>query len=385
MLSLTTKYLLTANNNKQKMMKISNETKVGALTAVSITLLILGFNFLKGKNVFKKKATMFVTFSKVEGLNIGDAIKINGLRVGAVEGLDEKDANLSEVVVSYHLTRSINIPVDSYGKIEATPLGSTAIVISLGTSGRFLKDGDTLKGVNSRGLMEDLKQTLAPTIEKINTTLASLDTTIKNIGKTFDESAQQNISTILQELAGTTDKLNAMLEPGKGSLAQTMDNVNSFSSNLKNNNDSISSVINNLAEASRKVATLDLAGTVVALESAIGNLNGVLSDIKSGKGSIGKLASDDQLYKNLNSTANSLNILLQDLRLHPKRYVQISVFGKKDKSGPLMTPISDSTSSIASMAAIWALVRVEPPEDPPPRSLPAAAAATLDPLAPPWS
>jgi phospholipid/cholesterol/gamma-HCH transport system substrate-binding protein len=344
MLSLTTKYLLTANNNKQKMMKISNETKVGALTAVSITLLILGFNFLKGKNVFKKKATMFVTFSKVEGLNIGDAIKINGLRVGAVEGLDEKDANLSEVVVSYHLTRSINIPVDSYGKIEATPLGSTAIVISLGTSGQFLKDGDTLKGVNSRGLMEDLKQTLAPTIEKINTTLASLDTTIKNIGKTFDESAQQNISTILQELAGTTDKLNAMLEPGKGSLAQTMDNVNSFSSNLKNNNDSISSVINNLAEASRKVAALDLAGTVVALESAIGNLNGVLSDIKSGKGSIGKLASDDQLYKNLNSTANSLNILLQDLRLHPKRYVQISVFGKKDKSGPLMTPISDSTS-----------------------------------------
>jgi phospholipid/cholesterol/gamma-HCH transport system substrate-binding protein len=135
-----------------------------------------------------------------------------------------------------------------------------------------------------------------------------------------------------------------MLEPGKGSLAQTMDNVNSFSSNLKNNNDSISSVINNLAEASRKVAALDLAGTVVALESAIGNLNGVLSDIKTGKGSIGKLASDDQLYKNLNSTANSLNILLQDLRLHPKRYVQISVFGKKDKSGPLMTPISDSTS-----------------------------------------
>lgn len=325
-------------------MKISNETKVGALTAVSITLLILGFNFLKGKNVFKKKATMYVTFSKVEGLNIGDAIKINGLRVGAVEGLEEKDANLSEVVVSYHLTRSINIPLDSYGKIEATPLGSTAIVISLGNAKQFLKDGDTLKGVDSKGLMEDLKQTLAPTIENINRTLASLDTTIQSIGKTFNDDSRQNIAIILQELAGTTDKLNALLEPGKGSIAQSLDNVNSFSGNLKRNNDSITAVINNLTTASRNIASLELAGTVQSLESAIGNLNGLLSDIKNGKGSMGKLATDEQLYKNLNSTANSLNILLQDLRLHPKRYVQVSVFGKKDKTGPLMSPIADSIS-----------------------------------------
>lgn len=325
-------------------MKISNETKVGALTAVSITLLILGFNFLKGKNVFKKKATMYVTFSKVEGLNIGDAIKINGLRVGAVEGLEEKDANLSEVVVSYHLTRSINIPLDSYGKIEATPLGSTAIVISLGNAKQFLKDGDTLKGIDSKGLMEDLKQTLAPTIENINKTLASLDTTIQSIGKTFNDDSRQNIAIILQELAGTTDKLNALLEPGKGSIAQSLDNVNSFSGNLKKNNDSITAVINNLTKASRNISSLELAGTVQSLESAIGNLNGLLSDIKNGKGSMGKLATDEQLYKNLNSTANSLNILLQDLRLHPKRYVQVSVFGKKDKSGPLMSPIADSTS-----------------------------------------
>jgi phospholipid/cholesterol/gamma-HCH transport system substrate-binding protein len=325
-------------------MKISNETKVGALTAVSITLLILGFNFLKGKNVFKKKATMYVTFSKVEGLNIGDAIKINGLRVGAVEGLEEKDADLSKIVVSYHLTRSINIPLDSYGKIEATPLGSTAIVITLGNGKEFLQDGDTLKGIDSKGLMEDLKQTLAPTIENINRTLASLDTTIQSIGKTFNDDSRQNISIILKELAGTTAKLNDLLEPGKGSLAMSLDNVNSFSGNLKKNNDSITAVINNLTTASRNIASLELSGTVQSLESAIGSLNGILNDIKSGKGSIGKLAKDEQLYKNLNSTANSLNILLQDLRLHPKRYVQLSVFGKKDKSGPLMTPLADSTS-----------------------------------------
>lgn len=324
-------------------MKISNETKIGSLTAVSITLLILGFNFLKGKNVFKKKATMYVSFGKVEGLNIGDAIKINGLRVGAVEGMDEKDANMSGVVVAYHLTRSINIPLDSYGKIEATPLGATSIVVTLGSSKQYLKDGDTLKGIDSQGLMENLKETLNPTVLRVNKTLESLDSTIQNIGKTFDANAQQNIGKILRELAETTQQLNTLLEPGKGSLSNSLGHVEDFTKNLKNNNDSITKAINNLTAVSRDLASSDISNTVASLDKAAQQLSGILADIKSGKGSLGKFATDEMLYKNLNNTSNSLNILLQDLRLHPKRYVQFSVFGKKDKTDPLMKPMDDST------------------------------------------
>ncbi len=324
-------------------MKISNETKIGALTAISITLLILGFNFLKGKNLLKKKATMYVSFRKVEGLNIGDAIKINGLRVGAVDGMEETDPNLSGVVVSYHLTRLINIPEDSYGKIEATPLGSTAIVVALGNSKEYLKDGDTLKGIDTQGFMENLKETLNPTVAKVNSTLESLDSTIKNIGKTFDANAQENIGKILKELAQTTNQLNTMLVPGKGSLANSMDNIEGFTKNLKNNNDSITKAINNLTAVSRDIASADITSTISTLDQAAQQLNLILKDVKSGKGSLGKLATDEMLYKNLNSTANSLNILLQDLRLHPKRYVQFSVFGKKDKTKPLMAPLVDST------------------------------------------
>jgi phospholipid/cholesterol/gamma-HCH transport system substrate-binding protein len=155
-------------------MKISNETKVGTLTAIAITLLILGFNFLKGKNLFQKKATMYVTFKKVEGLNISDAVKINGLRVGSVEGMQEGDKNLNNVVVGYQLTREINIPIDSYGKIEAAPLGAAYIVITMGTSNQFLKDGDTIKGLESPGLVQDLKSYLVPTIDNANQTLLTL-------------------------------------------------------------------------------------------------------------------------------------------------------------------------------------------------------------------
>jgi phospholipid/cholesterol/gamma-HCH transport system substrate-binding protein len=285
---------------------------------------------------------MYVTFQQVKGLNIGDAIKINGLRVGSVEGMEPLNADMSAVAVSYHLVKDVNIPSDSYGTIDFPPLGATSIVITLGKDKNLLQDGDTLKGKESIGMVEDLKQTLSPTIDNINKTLASLDVAVNNIGKTFDENAQANIGKTLNELAETTAKLNRLLEPGKGSLANTLDNVKEFTSNLKENNDSITSAVNNLTKTTRSIADADIGKTIKTLESAASQLNFILGDIRSGKGSLGKLATNEDLYKNLNSTANSLNILLQDLRLHPKRYINVSVFGKKDKSEPLMSPLPDS-------------------------------------------
>jgi phospholipid/cholesterol/gamma-HCH transport system substrate-binding protein len=299
---------------------------------------------LKGKNVFVKKSTMYVTFKRVEGLNVADGIKINGLRVGAVEGLEEKDMNLSEVVVAFQLLKQINIPTDSYAKIVATPLGSTAIVITMGSATTFLNEGDTLKGMESKSMVEDLKETLQPTVENVNRTLATLDSTIRKIGNVFDAEAKKNIGSTLEELALTTSRLNALLEPKNGSLAQTLENVKGFTGNLKQNNDSITAVVNNLTKASRDLASADISKTISSLEKATTTLNTILAGIKDGKGSLGKFATDEQLYKNLNSTSNSLNTLLQDLRLHPKRYVQVSVFGKKDKTAPLMAPLPDSLS-----------------------------------------
>lgn len=285
---------------------------------------------------------MYVTFKRVEGLNVADGIKINGLRVGAVEGLEEKDMNLSEVVVAFQLLKQINIPTDSYAKIVATPLGSTAIVITMGSATTFLNEGDTLKGMESKSMVEDLKETLQPTVENVNRTLATLDSTIRKIGNVFDAEAKKNIGSTLEELALTTSRLNALLEPKNGSLAQTLENVKGFTGNLKQNNDSITAVVNNLTKASRDLASADISKTISSLEKATTTLNTILAGIKDGKGSLGKFATDEQLYKNLNSTSNSLNTLLQDLRLHPKRYVQVSVFGKKDKTAPLMAPLPDS-------------------------------------------
>ena len=133
------------------------------------------------------------------------------------------------------------------------------------------------------------------------------------------------------------------MTPAPGSLAQSLENINAVTRNLKKSNDTVTAVINNTAKITREFSSGQIGKTLSALEKSIEQLNSIVTEIKNGKGTIGKLTTDEQLYKNLNSTTNSLNILLQDLRMHPKRYVQVSVFGKKDKSGPLMEPLPDSS------------------------------------------
>ncbi|MEY3059494.1 MAG: hypothetical protein RL000_846 [Bacteroidota bacterium] len=324
-------------------MKVSNETKIGALTAIAITLLILGFNFLKGKNLIEKKATLYIAFAKVNGLNMADVIKINGLKVGGVEDMQETDANLSGVVVAFHLTRAINIPDDTYAQVVTNPLGSAYIELIMGKSKNYLKDGDTLKSMETKGIVQDLQDQLKPTIDNLNKTLTALEETVKRVGNVVDEEAKQNIGKTLKELAIATDQINKMLLPGKGSIAKSVENVSDISSNIKKNNDSITMIIGNLTKVSRELSNSEIGATVHSLETAAKQLNKILNGINEGKGSLGKLTKDDALYKNLTSTSNSLNILLQDLRLHPKRYVQVSVFGKKDKTEPLMQALPDST------------------------------------------
>jgi len=332
-------------------MKISNETKVGALTAVAITLLILGFNFLKGKTLFKTGNIIYAKYTDTKGIMVSNGVFINGFQVGSVYDIENADKNLSAIVVAIKLKDNYNIPANSIASIKENPLGNASITIALGDGATYVKSGDTILTASNAGLLGDVMNKLGPVGDQIKATVGSLDSVLKNINTIFDPATKNNLQEVIANINKTTASLvvssasiQAMLNQQTGAITASMNNVNSFTKNLADNNDKVTKMLGNVEKTTENLSKADIDGTVAQLKNSIETLNTILGKMSSTDGSLGKLLNDKALYDNLTNTVRSANILMDDLRVHPKRYVNISVFGKKDKTGPLMAPL-DSTKA----------------------------------------
>jgi len=167
-------------------MKISNEAKVGTLTAIAITLLILGFNFLKGRSIFKTGYFLYAKYPDAKGLMISNPVYINGYQVGSVFDIENEDDNLKNIIVAIKLKSSYNIPVNSVASIKENPLGAPSIRIRLGNDTKFLQSGDSLITASSAGLLGEIGNKLSPIGDQLKVTLVSLDSTLRNISSIFN-------------------------------------------------------------------------------------------------------------------------------------------------------------------------------------------------------
>jgi len=335
-------------------MKINNETKIGALTAIAIALLILGFNFLKGRSLFKSGFFLYAKYENTKGLLPSHPVIINGYRVGSVYEIEAADQNVKEILVTIKFNQDFNIPANSLATIKDNPLGTPAIEIALGNAGDFLHSDDTLKTGKSGGLFDAVSSKLNPVADQLVATLGSLDTLLRNFNTVLDTSTKGNLQGVISNLNYATASLvkssaslQHMLNSETGALAKTLDNVSTFSGALADNKGKLDSTLSNVQQATEHLAKADIDGIVTNLKASVDKLNSAMDKVSSPDGSLGALINDKTLYNNLNNTVRSLNTLMDDLRVHPKRYVNISVFGRKDKGDYLTKPLSDSTNTPA--------------------------------------
>ena len=325
-------------------MKISNETKVGVLTIIALVLLVLGFNFLKGKDLFNKTPKIYAVFNDLGSLEKANDVKINGLSIGKVYDLTEKDPEVSGIVATISLKRNVNIPVNSVAYISAGLLGSSYIIIERGDSTLFLKNGDTLITRVDPSFLTDFRAQLNPTLLKVRNALDSLNTVFRTVNKIFDVQTKGNLQETIANLNEASNSLKTFLDNTNGPLAKAVNNVNELATNLKKNNDSITLVIGNAKKFTEKLGNLNLQATVDSIHSALAQLKASMTRITDNNGTLGALINDKELYNKINDAVLSLEILSDDIRTHPKRYVNISVFGKKDKTGPLTSPAKKDTT-----------------------------------------
>jgi phospholipid/cholesterol/gamma-HCH transport system substrate-binding protein len=325
-------------------MKISNETKVGALTAIAIVILIMGFNFLKGRNLTERNDEIFTVFPDIKGLQVSNPVFIKGLQVGKIFKMHEKDNNLTGIVVSFTLNKDINIPDNSVAIINSDLLGGTSLEIRMGTSNNYIKSGDTLRSTAKMGIMNEITQSLNPAISNINKTLASLDVLIQQLSATLDPKTQGNLQSIIASLTATSRQLERLIAAQSAVLGRTIANVETVTGTFAKNSGKIDSTISNLQKTTSALAEARIVETLQSVTRTMNKLEQTITTINSKNGSLGMLLNDRQLYNELRMTNRSLTTLLDDIRVNPKRYVNVSVFGKKQKSGPILQPITyDST------------------------------------------
>ena len=305
-------------------MKITKEIKAGILVIASISLFIWGYSYLKGKDILNDYKTFFVKYDNVEGLASTAPITINGLVVGQVSGI--KLQPNGEILVQLQIKNDFPFSKSSVVAIYEPGLiaGKQLQIIPDFKDNTIAVSGDTLTSSVKKGLTDLVSDKLAPLQQKIEKMIVNADLLLTNLNEVLDTKSKENLKNSISNLSKTieginsvVDNTNSILLNNKGNIDKTLTNLNKVSTDFSKISDSLSKA--------------NITKVVTNLEKTLSNVDKIMNDLQSGKGSLGKMVKDDALYNNLEKTSKELELLLQDLRLNPTRYVNVSLFGKKNK------------------------------------------------------
>lgn len=307
-------------------MKFSREFKTGLLVISASLVLILGYNYLKNSSLFKKERNFYVKYDNVEGLSPDASVTVNGLHIGKVKQIIISEHS-RDMTVSFIIDKSgFDFSKTSKVRLYSPDLigGKALAIIPDYSNSAIAVQGDTLKGEMERGMMDIIAAKVLPLGDDLGLVLAGLDTLIGNLNQVMDEKGRMHLKSSLENIDNTA-----------ASLYDAMASVNTL---LENNDKKINSSITNIEKASKNfvrisdsLATLDTRKLVTEIENTIASLNNIVVDLEKGEGSLGMLLKDDSLYLNLEGASKELELLMQDIKSNPKRYVHFSIFGKKNK------------------------------------------------------
>lgn len=320
-------------------MKISNELKIGVLATVAIVLFIIGYNFLKGTDVFSSTDTFYARYNEVDGLGLSNFVKIKGLNVGRVTDLVLEKGKDGNIIVEFTVDEDFKLPKGTVARIISSDLlGTKAINLELADTTIFYQNGDTISSALQESLSKSVQAELLPVKQKAENLLSSIDSVLTIIRTIFNEKTTNDIKESVSSITSTLNHINNSAENIEGLLDKNTTridrifaNIESISIMLKDNTDNITAVLSNLNNITDTLAKSNLKQAIASAQDALETTADILDKIKNGKGSMGMLVNDDKLYNNLEQSSKDLDLLLKDLKENPGEYVHFSIFGGKSK------------------------------------------------------
>ncbi|HEY0975960.1 MAG TPA: MlaD family protein [Flavobacteriales bacterium] len=319
------------------MLKIKREYSIALMIIGGIVLLIFGVNYLKGLDLLQRRNLYHAVYYDVSGISDATPVLYNGYKVGQVVGTELMPDGSGRIAVKFQIDEDrLRLTKDTKAELFSADLFSRAVRIVLGNSPDAAEKGDTLNGGAQLSLTESFSSQVDPLKRRAEGMLASVDSVLTSLQLILNENARgdidasfANLRGTLESIRSTADRIDALMAKESPTISATLANVNKLTSTLAAHSDQMGSIIDNLDSASAALANGRMERMMANLESTSAQLKDAMTKMNSGEGTLGKLMSDDSLYNNLTSATHELDLLLEDLRVNPNRY--LSIFGKKDR------------------------------------------------------
>ena len=315
-------------------MKFSKEIIAGLIAILAIVGFVILFQFMKGKSVFTTDNVYYAKYDNVEGLEPSSPVSINGLKVGQVDEIIPITDKSGKIHFVVKLTVDDEFQFSKKSTLEIFEPGLMSgkqMRVNLAYGSPMAKDGDTLSGNFKLSMMNNISSQVGPVKDQLQVVLKRVDSLMMNAGAITDAENQArirallaNLNTTVASFETTAQQTNRLLANNDPRMQKVLDNANLATISAKD-------AIDKYGRVAEEVDVQKLNNTIDKLSLTADKLNGVISGIQNGEGSLGKLTKDEQLYNNLNEASNNLNVLIEDLKANPKRYLNFSVFGKNNK------------------------------------------------------
>ena len=304
-------------------MRLSKEIKAAFFVLTTILLFIFGFNFLKGSSLLDRQKTIYAVYDEVDGLLVGANVMINGLSIGNVTELDFLP-NSTKILVTLKVKDKLNFSSKSTASIyETGVLGGLAISIEpVFERESIVKTGDTLNSSVRPGLTELINRQIEPLSRQLQSTITSVDSIFTGASNVLNRQTQEEIKESINVLTSAIKAIN-------NSSIIIEETLTSKSSQINNTIDNFEKISSNLSEVSYELNSFGLSDLLSNLEVSVEGISSVVNKLDSNNSTIGKLINEDEVYNNLNSSIESLNNLIIDIKENPKKYIHFSVFGRK--------------------------------------------------------
>ncbi len=294
---------------------MKKEIKIALVAIAGIVILFFGMNFLKGMSMFTEKNTYFATFNDISGLSASAPIFANGYQVGIVKDIQFDYTGEKGIVVLFSLNDKMRLPAGTTATIASDFMGNVKMNLVMNATDApksFLNQGDTIRGAVSDGLMSRA----AAIIPQVEQMLPKIDSILMNLNALSGDPALarslHNVETITADLTTSTRQLNTLM--------------NSLNQQVPALTAKADGVLDNAQQLTKNLAELDVNATMQRVDQTIANVQAITQQLNNPDGTVGLLMRDPTLYNRLNETMKSAEQLLNDIREHPKRYINVSVF-----------------------------------------------------------